>query len=284
MRCTRIAMGRDRHGGLTLAALFLALMVLTLLAFACEEEAEVLPTASPASDVAERIGSPEASDIPEATASPSSASEEEARDILERAQERMSALITYHASLNMRRQTGSGDLETSIEMDVEQPDRAYAVVTSADVADFEMMFEGLKAYVRLPGKEWQTDEGTSGPTLQDFEQFAQLNVFRLADDIDMLPDAEVDGVPVRHLRGTISVDEYGAAATDLLSASGLDEELAGSVEWGAMLVDLYVSPDDFHVRRATVQTTMTVEGSELRMDADGVASAFNEPVDIPKIE
>jgi hypothetical protein len=147
-----------------------------------------------------------------------------------------------------------------------------------------MLFDGA-TFHPLYDQDWQEDEDTSGPTLVDLEQFyAQLDLFRLADNIEVLGDAEVDGVSVRHLRATISADKYGTAATDLLGISGLGDELPESVQWGTMLVDLYVSLDDFLVRRAKVQTTTVVEGSELRIDIDGVASAFNEPVEIPEIE
>jgi len=290
MRCTRIAIGRDRHGGLTLAALFLALMVLTLLAFACQEEAKVLPTPSPASGVAERAGSPEASDIPEATASPSSASEEEARDILERAQERMSALTTYHASWNMRiQQAGSQDLEASYEMDIEQSDRAYAFISSPAMPDFEMVFEGLEAYVRFPGEQWQTSEEAFGLSVDELgfnraNPWADLEVLRLAGRVDMLGDEEVDGVSAYHLRGSISAEEFADVASGTWDASGLLGGALESVEGGMVELDYYIGRSDFLVRQVKMQIATTIMGSEFQGEVAALYSAFNDPVDIPEIE
>lgn len=273
-----------------LAVLLALQMLLSVLTVACQDEAKILPASSPASDIAQPIGTPEATATAEASASPSARLDEEARRILERAQDSMSALTTYHASLNMRRwQTGSEDLETSIEMDVEQPDRAYAVVTSPDVADFEMMFEGVKAYVRLPGKEWQTTEEALGLSVEELgfsrpDRWADLELLRLAETVDMLGEDEVGGVSVYHLRGSMSAEEAFAAASEIWDAGGPLRDFLESAEGGTLSLDHYIGRSDFLVRRAKMKLTTAVMGAALESEADIVYSAFNEPVEIPEIE
>lgn len=213
------------------------------------------------------------------------AEQQDAKALVVAAYERNAAAKTVHMSVKQTSSAAGQTQTISQETDMLLPRLAYARVTSGGIS-FEMVMDGVHAYIKTPGLPWRSLAEVAGVSLESLgfsdESFDMtVGYSKTIASAEFLGTVEEKGVAVKRIKAE-------------LDGRGIINELTRILTPGSPLADLYksardvkgsaeysIGEQDGRIHRVYLTLTLRIGSQLLTSEAEAVFSRFDEPLSFP---